>query len=157
MRPLAIVPVPGTLLRLGQGYNNADCSLLPVDAIRLPGIRQGIVEFPHQGSEFPHLGLSGHDLSVAERGDPGGILNQTRQSGRRRQRCCSSREEIDLLHEGAGERADAIRRMVATYCRRSASSLHLSRTPLVRGMSRLDDGSVGYAEVEDERLLEVGL
>ena len=56
-----------------------------------------------------------------------------------------------------GERADASQRMVATYCRRSVSSLHLSRIPLVRGMSRLDDGSVGYAEMEDERLLEVGL
>jgi hypothetical protein len=79
-----IEPVPDIQLRSGQGYNNADCSLLPIDAIGLPGIRQGIVEFPHQGSEFPHLGLSSHDLSVAERGDPGGILNQTGQSGRRR-------------------------------------------------------------------------
>ena len=55
-----------------------------------------------------------------------------------------------------GERTDASLRMVATYCRRFVSSLHLSCIPLVRGMSRLDDGSVGYAEVEDERLLEVG-
>ena len=62
-----------------------------------------------------------------------------------------------LLHEGVGERADASRRMVATYCRRSVFSPHLSRIPLVRGMSRLDDGSAGYAEVEDEQLLEVGL
>ena len=36
-------------------------------------------------------------------------------------------------------------------------SLHLSRIPLVRGMSRLDDGSAGHAEVEDERLLKIGL
>ena len=84
MRRPTTVLVLDTLLRLGQGYNNADCSLLPVDAIGLPGIRQGIVEFPHQGSEFPHFGLSSQDLSVAERGDPGGILNQTGQSGRRR-------------------------------------------------------------------------
>ena len=61
-----------------------------------------------------------------------------------------------MLHEGVGERADASWRMVATYYRRFVSSLHLSHIPLVRGMSRLDDGSVGYAEVEDERLLEVG-
>ena len=79
-----IVPVLDIPLRSGQGYNNADCSLLPIDAIGLPSIRQGIVEFPHQGSEFPHLGLLSHDLSVAERGDLGGILHQTGQSGRRR-------------------------------------------------------------------------
>ena len=84
MRLPTTVLVPGILLCSGQGYNNADCSLLPIDAIGLPGIRQGIIEFPHQGSEFPHLGLLSHDLSVAERGDPGGILNQTGQSGRRR-------------------------------------------------------------------------
>ena len=147
----------GIPLRSGQGYNNADCSLLPIDAIGLPGIRQGIVEFPHQGSEFPHLGLSSHNLSVAERGDPGGILDQTGHSGRWRQRCCSSREEIDLLHEGVGERTNSSWRMVATYYRRSVFSLHLSRIPLVRGMTRLDDGSAGYAEVEDEWLLKVGL
>ena len=56
-----------------------------------------------------------------------------------------------------GERADASRRMGAMYYRRSVSSLHLSRIPRVQGMTRLDDGSVGYAEMEDERLLEVGL
>ena len=61
-----------------------------------------------------------------------------------------------MLHEGVGERADVSRRMVATYCRRSVFSLHLSHIPLVRGMSRLDDGSIGYVEMEDERLLEVG-
>ena len=80
----ATVPALGIRLRSGQGYNNADCSLLPIDAIGRPGILQSIVEFPHQGSEFPHLGLSSHDLSVAERGDPGGILDQMGQSGRRR-------------------------------------------------------------------------
>ena len=152
-----IVPVLDILLRSGQGYNNADCSLLPVDAIGLPGIRQGIIEFPHQGSEFPHLGLPGHDLSVAERGDPGGILHQTRQSGRWRQRRCSSWEETDLFHEGVGERANASWRMVATYYRRSVFSLRRSRIPRVRGMSRLDDGSAGYVEVEDKWLLKVGL
>ena len=77
-----IVLVLGIQLRSGQGYNNADCSLLPVDAIGLPGILQSIVEFPHQGSEFPHLGLPSHDLSVVERGGLGGILDQTGQSGR---------------------------------------------------------------------------
>ena len=46
--------------------------------------------------------------------------------------------------------------MVATYYRQFASSPRLSRIPLARGMTRLDDGSVGYAEVEDEWLLEVG-
>ena len=61
-----------------------------------------------------------------------------------------------MLREGVGERMDASRRMVATYYRRFVFSLRLNRIPLVRGMSRLDDGSVGYAEVEDERLLEVG-
>ena len=147
--------VLGILLRSGQGYNNADCSLLPINAIGLPGILQSIVEFPHQGSELPHFGLPSHDLSLAERGGPGGILDQTGQSGRWRLGHCSSREEIDLLHEGVGERTNATRRMV-TYCSRYASSLHLSRIPLVRGMSRLDDGSVGHAEMEDEQLLEVG-
>ena len=56
-----------------------------------------------------------------------------------------------------GERADVSRRMVATYCRRSVSSLHLSHIPRVQGMTRLDDGGAGYAEVEDEWLLEIGL
>ena len=79
-----IEPAPGVQLRLGQGYNNAYCSLLPVDAIGQPGILQGIVEFPHQGSEFPHLGPASQDLCVAERGNLGGILNQTGQSGRQR-------------------------------------------------------------------------
>ena len=148
----AIVRVLGIRLRSGQGYNNADCSLLPIDTIGLPGILQSIVEFPHQGSEFPHLGLPSHDLSLAERGGPGGILDQTGQSGRRWLGHCSPREEIDLLHEGVGERANASWRMV-TYCSRHVSSLHPSRIPLVRGMSRLDDGSAGYAEVEDEWLL----
>ena len=115
-----------------------------------------IVELPHQGSELPHFGLPSHDLSLAERGGLGGILNQTGQSGRRRLGHCSSREEIDLLHEGVGERANTSRRMV-TYCSGYASSLYLSHIPLVRGMSRLDDGSAGYAEVEDEWLLKVWL
>ena len=82
MLRLATEPVPDVWLRSGQGYNNADCSLLPVDAIGRPSILQSIVEFPHQGSEFPHLGSPSHDLSVAERGDLGGILDQTGQSGR---------------------------------------------------------------------------
>ena len=76
------VPVPNIQLHLGQGYNNADCSLLPIDAIGWPGILQGIVKLPHQGSELSHLGPPSHELSVAERGDLGGILDQTGQSGR---------------------------------------------------------------------------
>ena len=82
MRQPTIEPAPSIQLLSGQGYNNADCSLLPVDAIGWPGILQGIVEFPHQGSELPHLGPVSQDLSVAERGDSRGILDQMGQSGR---------------------------------------------------------------------------
>ena len=62
----------------------------------------------------------------------------------------------DFLCEGVGERADASWRMV-TYCSRCASSPHLSHIPLAQGMSRLDNGGTGHAEVEDKWLLEVGL
>ena len=84
MQRLTIELAPDIQLCSEQGYNNADCSLLPIDAIGRPGILQGIVEFPHQGSELSHLGPLSHDLSVVERGDLGGILNQMGQSGRRR-------------------------------------------------------------------------
>ena len=93
---------------------------------------------------------------MAERGDLGGIPDQTGQSGRWRQRRCSSWGVTDFFCKGVGERANVSWRMV-TYCSRSAFSRHLSHIPRVRGMSRLDDGGVGHAEMEDEWLLEVGL
>ena len=96
---------------------------------------------------------------MVERGDLGGILDQTGQSGRWRQRRCSSREATDLFHEGVGERTN-LSWWVTTYLLRnskSVSSLHLSRIPLARGMPRLDDGGMWYAEVEYEWLLKIGL
>ena len=47
-------------------------------------------------------------------------------------------------------------RVIHERKKENIAAVHTRYHNRVRGMTRLDDGSAGYAEVEDEWLLEVG-